>query len=143
MNKFERVASAEIELQAGFVIIRSPITFLSRLIETDELNNLILGVVMTGFYLERTGLKCLKEYFAKNNIPYEHLYTDWFSFGSIYRWLLGFKIIDNKLNTKIGEVRKFRNKLLHKIDLPDLIDKKEARKIIETAIECLKALGEK
>ena len=137
MNKFLRVASAGIGLHAEAVIIRSPITYLSHSIGDRQL---IAGIVMSDLFLERAGFKRLKKYFDEKYIPTERDKN--LKFTDVYHWLLEFQLIDRNLNDRVSKIHNYRNKIAHEIDHPDLLNENEAIKIIETAIECLKALGE-
>jgi uncharacterized protein YutE (UPF0331/DUF86 family) len=57
------------------------------------------------------------------------------------RHLAGFGIIDCGTHSKISEVIKERNVIVHELDSPDAVDAQKLRKVIQKAIECLKALG--
>jgi len=96
---------------------------------------------MSDLFLERAGFKRLKKYFDEKYVPTKR--DKDLKFTKIYHWLFEFQLIDHILNDKISKVHSYRNKIAHEIDHPDLLNEKEATKIIETTIECLKALGEK
>jgi len=119
------------------ILVRSPITFLS---DSIKHNNVILGVIMAGSFIERFGVKQLEEYFEKKQIPYEFWKINRFSSGTIRQWLFELKLIDEELNCKIEKVCEHRNEVVHRKH-PDTIDKVKTKEIIKIAIECLKELG--
>ena len=120
------------------ILVRSPLKFLS---DTINEKRFLEGVVVSVMYFERFGVDRLKEYFKSKGIPLEPMKIENLRLPAIMRMLEGFGIISDSIHSLMGEVRKERNYIVHKLRHPDAIDENKARKTIEKAIECLKALG--
>lgn len=120
------------------ILVRSPLKFLS-----DEIKDkrFLEGVVVSVMYFERFGIDRLKGYFKSKDIPLEPMKIEKLQLPAIMRMLEGFGIINHRIHSLMGEVCKERNHIVHELRHPDAIDENNARRTIEKAIECLKALG--
>lgn len=127
-----------ISLSVDTILVRSPLRFLSDAIKGKRF---LEGVVVSVMYFERFGVDRLKEYFKSKDIPLEPMEIEDLRLKTILRMLEGFGIIDQPTHSSMGEVRRERNDIVHKLRHPDAIDEGKARKTIEKAMECLKALG--
>jgi len=120
------------------VLVRSPLKFLSDAIAQKRF---LEGVIVSVMYFERFGLRRIKEYFESKSIPLKPMEIENLRLSTILLMLKGFQIISPKIHDLMGEVCKERNHIVHKMQHPDAIEETKARKTIEKAIECLKALG--
>lgn len=114
--------------------ITSPIPTLRK---AKEQKSWFYGIVMATTFFEIFGLERLKENF-KGKISGKRLEN--LGLEQIILLLHGCGIIDQKTYTKMMEVRKVRNKVVHSPFDYEIKDT-DARKIIEKAIDCLKSLG--
>jgi hypothetical protein len=133
----------QISFSIDAFLVRGPIKFLE-----DELKEkrFLEGVDVSVTYFERFGLEKLSDYFKSKGVPVEPLNLERLKIPAMTRMLERFGIIDNKTHSRMIEVNQVRNKIVHPHTVhglkdPDAINGSEAKKAIETAIECLKALG--
>lgn len=117
-----------------YVKISAPIPTLR---ETIKQRKWFYGIVMATAFFEVFGLELLKAKFkgkiSKDKL--EHLRLE-----HIILLLYSSRIIDQPTYTKMMEVKEVRNKVVHDPFESELEDA-EAEKLIEKAIDCLKALG--
>jgi len=135
---FVRSASSSLNSTADAIIVRSPLTFLGQAIRNE---NFLLGVIVSGMYLEGFGKDRIKEYFQDKGVPIEPMDIERLKQENIPRMLEAFGIISQSIHSKWGEVNEHRNKIVHRLRHPDIIDEDRSKRTIEKAIECLKALG--
>jgi len=134
--KVEKVLTTSYSIDAIFV--RSPIKYLT---DTIKEKRFLEGLIVSVMYFERFGIEKLQEYFKSKNVPLEPMKVEDLRLPLILRMLEGFGIISQPTHSLMGEVCKERNNIVHKLKHPDAIDENRAKKAIEKAIECLKALG--
>jgi len=119
--------------------ITDPIQILQKCIKDEEW---FKGVVLSTAIFEGVGIRMLSNYFKDQITPekFEHIR----SMEQIIVLLYVSKIIDQPTYSKMIEVNKFRNTLVHYNPYtPQLLQPKEAKEIIKKAMSCLKALIEK
>jgi protein tyrosine phosphatase len=104
-------------------------------------DKLLEGIIVSGMFLERYGVEMLKKYFVSKGIDVKPLKIDEMKVSQVMSMLLGYSLITNKTHCKISEVLRERNRIIHKVMYPDLIDKDKVRDTIQKAIECLKDLN--
>lgn len=121
----------------SLTLVRHPFTVLNQAINDKRWFE---GVTLSVVYLERQGIRKLREYFESKDVPAEAILRN-LRLGRASQLLESFAINDQPIHAKIGQVNAFRNKVVHEIREPDVIDAKEAKATIERAIECLRALG--
>jgi len=105
--------------------------------EAIEQKRWFYGVVMATAFFEVFGLELLKERF-KGKISgdkLKHLRLE-----QVIMFLYSSEIIDQLTYTKMMEVKDVRNKIVHD-PFESQLEDDEANKLIEKAIDCLKALG--
>ena len=128
----------QISFSIDAFLVRGPIKFLE-----DELKEkrFLEGVVVSVAYFERFGLEKLKGYFKSKGVPVEPLNLERLNIPAMTNMLERFGIIDNQTHSRMIEVNRVRNKIVHRLTHPDSINESETRIAIEQAIVCLKALG--
>jgi hypothetical protein len=130
-----------IDLSLDSLLVRSPLKALREAIDNKRWFE---GIAMSAVFLEYLGIDKLMEYLRQKQIPIKRERFQKFSLEMITDLLFDFEIIDNSIHSKMVEVRKERNKIIHPHEdhpHPDKIDPNKARATIEKAIECLVALG--
>ena len=116
-------------------LFRAPIQSLRRIITEKDW---FKGIVVSTAFFELFGLLILQEKF-KGEI--ERKKFDRLGLEEIIMFLYGSNVIDQTTYTKMMRIKKMRNKLVHSPLEYHSIDPKEAKRLVEDAIDCLKALG--
>jgi hypothetical protein len=130
--------TSSLSFSADAIIVRGPLKFLNDDLVQDRL---LEGVIVSGMFLERYGVEMLKKYFSSKGIDDKPLKIDEMKVSQLMSILQGFGLITNETHSKIGEVLKERNRIIHKVIFPDTINEVKARATIQKAIECLKDLN--
>lgn len=107
--------------------------------EAIQKGNWVEGIVLSKEYLENYLYYRLRNYLGSKRIrayPFLKGMPLW-----KMAWILKeLRVIDDKTYSLIREVNAYRNKMLHEYDLPEQIEPKEAKRIIEKAMECFEAI---
>ena len=111
----------------------APIPTLRKAIEQEQWFS---GIAMATAFFEFWGLELLKENF-KGKISGDKLED--LRLEEIILFLYSSEIIDESTYTKMMEVKKVRNKVVH--NPYELLELDKPETLIEKAIDCLKALG--
>jgi len=120
------------------VFVRGPFRALKEAIEHKRWFE---GITMSGVFIERFAADKLKEYFHSKQVPMKPKRIARLGYLGVIDLLLDFGIIDNSVHSKMVNVRRERNRVLHEEKHPDTIGPEKATIIIEKAMECLKVLG--
>jgi len=122
------------------IVIPSPIRLLQEAINQKDW---FKGLIMSITYFEHFGINKLKEHFRSKGINIDPDKIDRLSLEEIIMVLYSCEIVDQPTYTKMIEVKKKRDKLVHqKKEAPIFeIEEGEAENLIKKAIECLKNLG--
>ena len=120
------------------ILVRSPFRALKEAIENKRWFE---GITMSAVFIERFATDKLMEYFHSKQVPMKPKRIARLGYTGVINLLLDFEIIDNFVHSKMVDVRKERNRVLHEEKRPDAIDPEKATIIMEKAMECLKALG--
>jgi len=115
--------------------VYSPNEVLRMAIENEQW---IAGIVLSTMYFEHFGIEKLKEKFRGRIEPerIENLHLE-----AVIMFLLASGIIDENTYSKMLEISKERNKIVHRITGIVDLEPEEAEKLIKKAIKCLVALG--
>jgi hypothetical protein len=130
--------TSSLSISSDAIIVRGPLKFLNDDLVQDRL---LEGVIVSGMFFERYGVEMLKKYFGSKGIDVKPLKIDEMKVSQIMSILQGFGLITNGTHSKICEVLKERNRIIHKVMFPDTINEVKARATIQKAIECLKDLN--
>ena len=116
-------------------LVGAPIKILRNSIKNEEW---FKGIILSTVLLEVIGQLKLRARFEGKIKPqrFERLGLE-----QIIMFLFASELIDQSTYTKMMEVRRMRNKLVHRLGEGLTLDPKEAKATINKAIECLKALG--
>ena len=117
------------------VLYRAPIQSLRRMIKEKDW---FKGIIVSTAFFELFGLLMLQEKF-KGEIEPEKF--DRLGLEEIIVFLYGSNLIDQTTYAKMMRIKKIRNKLVHSPLEHSSLDPKEAKGLIEDAIDYLKALG--
>gem|GEM_PF-3754665 len=108
--------------------------------EAIEKGNLFEGVVLSAVHLEYSSIVRLRRYLKKKGIKRPHPFLEGLKLWEASRILEKLDIIDHKTNSLIGEINKYRNKVVHESLTPEMIEPDKAKDIFRKAIECEKAI---
>lgn len=109
--------------------------------EAIEKGNLFEGVVLSAVHLESSSIARLRRYLKKKGIKRPHPFLEGLSLWEASRILEKLDIIDQKTHSLIGDMNKYRNKVVHEFMTPDMIEPDKAKDIFKKAIECEKAIA--
>ena len=138
MSAFESPIKVDIEsllVQLVEGVVRAPIKILKDSIKNEEW---FKGTVLSTVLLEGIGQWKLRARFEGKIKPqrFERLGLE-----QIIMFLFASGLIDHPTYTKMMEVRRMRNKLVHGLWEGLTLDPKQAKATINKTIKCLKALG--
>ena len=116
-------------------VVRAPIKILTDSIKSEEW---FKGIILSTVLLDIIGRWKLRDHFEGKvkSQRFEHLGLE-----QIVMFLFASNLIDHPTYTKMMEVRRMRNKVVHKLWAGLILDPKQAKATINKAIKCLKALG--
>jgi len=131
-NRTIKVVSPHVKV----VNVRSPEVVLR---EAIKKGNWFEGVVLSTIYLEKASYYRLRNYLASKRVR-ARPFLEGLSLYRLAQILEELRIVDQKTHSLIGEINRYRNKIVHETETPDAIDPKEAKDIIEKALKCIKAI---
>ena len=107
--------------------------------EAIRIGNWFEGVALSTVYLEWATFYRLRNYLASKRVRAKPFLKrmNLFRLAQILEEL---RLIDHKTHSLIGEVNRYRNKMVHEDRTPDTIKPDEAKDIIEKALKCLEAI---
>jgi len=124
---------------------RLQIEFISVSIPTDVLKKAIKeerwfeGVMLSTIYLEEYAYHRLRNFLASKRVR-ARPFLKHMNLSRIAQILEELRVIDHKTHSLIGEINKYRNKLVHEFRTPDAIKPNEAKQIIEKTLKCLELI---
>jgi hypothetical protein len=122
-----------------YIKIPDPISLLQDIIKRKDW---FTGLIMSATFFEHFGISRLKEYFHSKGINIGSDRIERLDLGEIIMFLYGCGLIDQPTYTKMFEIKKKRDELVHqKKEMPIFeIKEKEGENLVKNAIECLENL---
>ena len=138
MSRSESPVKVDIESVLAQLVeglVRAPIKILKNSIKNEEW---FKGIILSTVLFEIIGQLQLQNHFEGKIKPqrFERLGLE-----QIIMFLFASELIDQPTYTKMMEVRRSRNRLVHRLGEGLTLDPKQAKATIIKTIKCLKALG--